>query len=54
MLLLRCLFLSAAVMTLGGCFAPSQPGMADPTVAGHAKWCEQNPPSGYCIVAEPH
>lgn len=54
MTLMRWLFAAAAVLLLAGCFAPSQPGVVDPAGLGHAKWCEQSPPSGYCTVGEPH
>ncbi len=40
----------AALALLTGCFAPAGPN--DPVALGHARWCQENPPSGYCTVPE--
>lgn len=48
----RTLLAVAALALLAGCFAPAPP--EDPRSFGHARWCQENPPSGYCIVPEPH
>ncbi|MGH7005288.1 MAG: hypothetical protein ACREIP_15200 [Alphaproteobacteria bacterium] len=42
----------AALVLLQGCLTPAPPD--DPRSYGHARWCGTNPPSGYCMVPEPH
>jgi len=49
---IRWLLAAVALLALAGCIAPAGP--EDPRSFGHAVWCGTNPPSGYCIVAEPH
>lgn len=55
------LLLLATVLALAGCaaadgrVAPAPPaGTGDPAGSVHSDWCGSNPPSGYCVVGEPH